>query len=121
MKPHIGKRVAVIAKSVEKSAPELAQELSTAERNIYNYYKKEDWTVHQLWDFSVALGHNFFSEINPPIKPTKDLAFEETAAEYERRASISFQVEYPMSKAQDLGEFIKQLHVLANKMGLKVV
>jgi hypothetical protein len=117
---HIGKEIENVANKRNTSAAVLGEEINTGRRNVYQIFSKPDINVSQLWKISEALKFNFFELFHPVIAEGVHV-MNEPQAEYQKKLTVNFNVEYPLSKASELGTFIMHVHAIAEKMGFKMV
>lgn len=112
-------------KRQKRKSPWLADEVGTSSRNMYDILNnRKDIYVGDLSDISVALKKNFFKLYIPFI----DAAISASSAERveneekinEEKSTLRLGIKYPESQTEGIGNFLKQVKVLAKEYGFEV-
>lgn len=103
------------------SIKEIGDRLGIERGNAYHLIKKgvKKLTIFELWEISQVMDFDFFKLFNP-ISDVKVLQVRKSKID-EATSTVTFEVKYPISKAEKLGLFIKAVHELANDMDYAVV
>lgn len=123
MKVHIGNEIARIQKLRGISNEEMAQYIHTSVRNVHHIKNKEDITTSQLLSLCELLNFNFFSLFQPVIIDPV-IGFNQQSQDPEKKEKIltvNFELKYPLSRADELGKFMKHVNAIGNKMGFELI
>lgn len=123
MKVHIGTEISRIQKIRGLSNEEFAEAIHTTYRNVSKIKSKEEISVSLLWQVSEALNYDFFKLYNPVvIEPKEEFApGAKKPAKEEKKLTVKFEVQYPVSEASELGKFMMYVDQVATKMGFEVL
>lgn len=106
----------------DRKSPWLAGKVGTSPRNMYSILnKRKDIYVGDLSDISIALKKNFFKLYVPFIDaaisaPSNN---EDTNID-EEKSTLHMSIKYPESQTVAVGNFLKQMKMLANEYGFEV-
>lgn len=126
MKVHLGTEISKVQKIRGLSNEELAEKIHTSYRNVTKIKTKEDMAVSQLYDISEALDYNFFQLLEPVVIEPKNV-LEDGMKEYkkfkesDKKLTVKFEVQYPVSEASELGKFMMHVNSIAEKMGFEIL
>ncbi len=129
MEIQIGTRIDNLRHKRNVSVEELSKTLHITERNVYKLFKKNDIWVSQLWDLSEKLDYNFFELFKPATsdasakqKPTLESVKDLKKTKIDEKAlEVNFAVQYLPEASDKLGQFILNVQIMAEEMGIKVV
>lgn len=68
---HLGKRIREVMKQKGVSVTALAKAINCERTTIYNIFRRKSLNIEQLISISIALNHNFITEINFKIPEKK--------------------------------------------------
>ena len=92
----------------------------STERNVYRIFKSDDIWLSQLVTLSEKLDYDFFEHYRqkPTLESVKDL--KKTKID-EKALEVNFAVQYLPEASDNLGQFILNVQIMAEEMGIKVV
>lgn len=114
-------------KRQKRKSPWLADEVGTSSRNMYGILNdRKDIYVGDLTEISIALKKNFFKLYIPFVdaaisaSPLKEQYDAINNVQIEEKSTLRIGIKYPESQTEGIGDFLKQVKLLAKEYGFEV-
>lgn len=92
---HLGKQIEEACNQSNYSKTEIGKRMGLSKQRLNNRFKKDDWSVKELFTISQILGHDFVAQFTQPKEPIL------------QKTKVVLQIEVEDDKTNEVLDYIK--------------
>ncbi len=92
---HLGEQIEEACNQSNYTKVEIAKRMGLSKQSLHNRFKKDDWSVKELFTISQILGHDFVAQFTQPKEPAV------------QKTKVVLQIEVEDDKTNEVLDYIK--------------
>ena len=121
MEIKLGERIDNLRRKKNISVEEIADDIGTGKRNVYDLFKRDDMLISQLMKISELLDYDFLEHYKPAVTRNKE-KHKELGESYvgKRGHALNFTLHYSADEdgIEAVGRFMMHAHAMAQELDL---